>query len=478
MIRQDTIELVGLIALAVHSLGFLNAVYAILTARTPQGSIAWAISLVSFPWLAVPLYWVFGRTRFQGYVQARRKGNLEINHIADKAISHVLDFRADALTKRPEFHVLERLVRLPYTRGNALRLLVNGEATFDAIFDALDRAKHYALVQFFIVHDDRLGRDLKDRLLACARRGVKILFLYDEVGSHKLPAAYVAELRAAGVEMHAFRTTRGRTNRFQINFRNHRKIVVVDGEVAFLGGLNVGDEYMGRDPKFGPWRDTHLRIEGPAVMSVQLSFIEDWYWATRRVPNLNWVPRSSSQGDISALVLPTSPADSLETCALFFEHAIHSARKRLWIASPYFVPDRAVEDALVLAGLRGVDVRIMLPLKPDHLLVYLSSFSYLPRTDRLGVRIYRYEPGFLHQKVMLVDDDIAAVGTANLDNRSFRLNFEITALAVDAAFAREVEGMLLEDFRHCRLVHPSDYFNRSRGFRFAVRIARLFDPIQ
>jgi cardiolipin synthase len=312
--------------------------------------------------------------------------------------------------------------------------------------------------------------------MAKAQAGVRVYFLYDDVGCHGLPAAYLEDLRKSGAETRSFNARR--SNRFQINFRNHRKITIADGRVAFIGGLNAGDEYMGRSQKFGPWRDTHARIEGPAVQCVQLAFLEDWYWAARMVPDLDWIPSPSPRGDQRVLVLPTSPADELDTCDLFFTHSIHAAQERIWITSPYFVPDDSIVDALQLASLRGVDVRIMLPLKPDHILVYLSSFSYYADMAKAGVKLFRYEPGFMHQKVILLDDEVAAVGTANLDNRSFRLNFELTVLVADQRFVAEVERMLEADFARCRAVDLDELRRRPLWFRIAVAVARLLSPVQ
>ncbi|MEZ6072653.1 MAG: cardiolipin synthase [Pirellulales bacterium] len=365
-----------------------------------------------------------------------------------------------------------------FSHGNKLGLLVDGDATFSAIFAAIDEAREYLIIQFFIVHDDQLGRALKDRLLAAAKRGVKIFFLYDEIGSHSLPKEYTRQLAAAGIDVRPFHSTRGWTNRFQLNFRNHRKIVIVDGKKAYVGGLNVGDEYMGRSKKFGHWRDTHLEINGPAVHAVQLAFLEDWHWASGSVPTLDWNPRAAHDGNSSVLVLPSGPADDLETCGLFFMHAITIARSRLWIASPYFVPDIHVLSALQLAALRGVDVRVILPRKPDHLLVYLSSFSFLGDAERTGMKVYRYQDGFMHQKTMVVDDCLASVGTANLDNRSFRLNFEITAITDDPAFVGELAEMFEHDFTRCEQVGSEDFTDRSIWFKLGVRLSRLMSPIQ
>jgi cardiolipin synthase len=292
-----------------------------------------------------------------------------------------------------------------------------------------------------------------------------------------LPGNYLREMQQAGIHVSAFHSTRGKTNHFQLNFRNHRKIVVIDGDTAYVGGHNVGDAYLSRHPRFGHWRDTHVKIEGPVVKAIQFCFVEDWHWATSRVPDLNWALTPSPGGTEDALVVASGPADMLETCGLMFVQVINMARERIWIASPYFVPDLQVLSALKLAVLRGVDVRILLPEKPDHRTVHLASFSYYPNILPVGINLYRYTAGFLHQKVFLVDHHCAAVGTANLDNRSFRLNFELTLLNYDAGFVGAVAEMLEEDFNHSRLVKLEDYTGRHFLFRLAVRSARLLAPI-
>ena len=254
--------------------------------------------------------------------------------------------------------------------------------------------------------------------------------------------------------------------------------MVVDGKLAWVGGLNVGDEYLSRNPKIGPWRDTHVRIEGPAALGAQLAFAEDWHWAAGGRLDVRWVPVPSSAGNASVLILPSGPADTLETANLMYIHAINSARERIWIASPYFVPDKPVTDALQLAGLRGVDVRILIPDKPDNALVGLAAYSYVDDASRTGGKFYRYGPGFLHEKVMLIDHSTATVGTANFDNRSFRLNFEITAVVSDPAFAAEVERMFEADFARSRVMDPGEYDRKPWWFRFGVRLARLTGPVQ
>jgi len=261
-------------------------------------------------------------------------------------------------------------------------------------------------------------------------------------------------------------------------FRNHRKIVVVDGKVAWVGGHNVGDEYLSRDAKIGRWRDTHVRIEGPAALGAQLAFAEDWHSAAGSRLELRWDPIPSIAGNAPVLIVPSGPADRLETANLMFIHAINSARERIWIASPYFVPDRPVTDALQLAGLRGVDVRILIPDKSDNRSVDMAAYSYVDDASRTGGKFYRYGGGFLHEKVMLIDHSSATVGTANFDNRSFRLNFEITAVISDAVFAAEVERMFEADFARSRVMDPGEYDGKPLWFRFGARLARLTGPVQ
>lgn len=300
--------------------------------------------------------------------------------------------------------------------------------------------------------------------------------LYDSVGSHALPSAYSHKLRAGGVNIRAFATRRGWFNRFQVNFRNHRKIVVVDGLQGFLGGHNVGDEYLGGNPKLSPWRDTHVQVSGPVLACLQESFAEDWFWASRQLPPLI-LPDTYPEDGVLCQVLASGPADPQETCSLFFVEAIHSARERLWITSPYFIPDEAVFAALRLAVLRGVDVRILIPSRADHRIVYAASSLFAFEAVRAGVRMFRFEPGFLHQKVVLIDNEISAIGSANLDNRSFRLNFEIMLLTVDRAFADQVEAMLSHDFDQSREITAEDSRDTHRLQQLGMRIARLISPI-
>jgi cardiolipin synthase len=479
MIEHITVFVLGLLLPLVETLGILTAVHAIRKARSSQASIAWAVSLVTFPFLALPLYWIFGRSRFHGYLEAIRQGHDEHARQVDEIILRLKEEqRTEPARVGDAFAVFENLNRgYPFLRGNAVEILVDGEAAFQRMFEDIERARDYVLLQYFIVRDDGLGRALKSRLIAKAAEGIRVHFLFDEIGCRGLPGRFIGELRNAGVRVHAFGTTRGRGNRFQLNFRNHRKITVVDGRIGYLGGHNVGDEYMGRSRRFRHWRDTHLRIDGPSARHVQMSFFLDWYFAARDLIPLNWDAAATHPQGTDLLILNSGPSDSIDTCSLMFFLAIQMARKRIWIASPYFIPNEAITAAMRTAALRGVDVRVMLPLKPDHKIVYLAGFSYMAELSEPNIRFFRYEPGFLHQKAFVIDDRLAMVGTANVDNRSFRLNFEISALGISPRFVQQVAQMLERDFSRCREVPANEGSTRGLVFDFGVRLARLFSPI-
>ena len=474
-------ENVSLVALAVGLLylAALACIYRILlTYRTAQGAIAWIIGLLGVPYVAVPLFALFGRYRFGGYVRARRMGNKGLTAMLNRFEQQTTSISAPADDYfTDELQVLCKLGRQPFTEGNRCTLLRDGEATFEALFEAMENATRYILMEFYIVRSDRVGRRIKSILERKLAQGVEVCFLYDNIGSVGLSRNYLRQLTAAGARVASFGDGNVRRRRFQINFRNHRKLLVCDGTIGFVGGINLGDEYLGTAMDQEPWRDTHCRIEGPAVTGLQLTWLEDWNWASDDCPELDWAPANNTAGEDRVLMLPTGPADDWETCTLFFLNCINNARNRLWICSPYFVPDFQIMNALQLAALRGVDVRILIPEKSDSRLIGLAAYSYLVQASKSGVGIYRYQPGFMHQKVVLVDDRYAAVGTANLDNRSMRLNFEITSVTTAPHFIRSVEAMLEDDLDNCRLMTERDYQDRSILFRLTCRAIRLLAPL-
>ena len=441
----------GYLYLLIEALAFYSAFRAIMETRTAQGAVGWAVFLISFPLLGLPAYWIFGRSHFIGYKSARQ--------IKDERVREALFTLRERLRPYTYQHsdkygidvIKTDITTLPALRGNDVALLINGEATFASILEGIEHASKYVLLEFYIIEEGDLASRIAELLCKKAREGVRIYVLYDELGSYSLSSEYTERLERCGVHTSPFNTIKKRYRRFQLNFRNHRKLVVVDGKECWIGGHNIGDEYIDRDKRFPHWRDTHVRIGGPAAIAAQLSFAEDWNWAQDElIVDLLWDATPSKKGDVPVLILPTGPADRLATAELAFIHFINSAKERIWIATPYFVPDDATLTALQLAALHGVDVRILIPEKPNHLLVYFAAFAYFGEVDEVGVQFYRYQKGFMHQKAVLVDDYVGSIGSANFDNRSFRLNFEITSLIYDKTFCDEVEAMFERDFAASR----------------------------
>ncbi|NLH79554.1 MAG: cardiolipin synthase [Phyllobacteriaceae bacterium] len=454
--------------------GALVALRAIRTARTPQGAVGWAIFLLAVPSLALPAYVIFGDVRYPGMVRKRKLSETTARGRRRPAAAGPRRETSEGERLR---HGFEAIAEEMAVEGNAVELLAESEAVFRAVFAAIGAAHRRVVIETYILRDDGLGHALQELLLRKAGEGVRVCVLYDPFGSHGLHRDYLARMRAGGVEIvdfHARHRTRLLTTR-RLNFRNHRKIAVIDGAVAFTGGYNWGDEYVGRDPRLGAWRDTSVRLEGPVAARLEALFAEDWHWATGEVLDLGR-PAAAIEGGVSALALATGPADPREPGSLYFEHAITAARRRIWIASPYFAPDPGLMTALRVAVLRGVDVRVLMAGRRDHWLVWLAAFAFLDEMRGSGVAVHRWQGGFMHQKVLLVDDVAAAVGSHNLDARSCRLNFEASTVIFDEAFARRVEAMLEADFaaapRHDRALSEEP-----PALRLAAPVARLFAPI-
>lgn len=454
-----------------------SSVHAVLTARTAQAALGWAIALNTIPGLAVPAYWIVGRSDFDERVSLHRAGREQVDPVVETLVGRMEKFRLADEDMIATVGTAQNLASLPALRANDSELLVDGEATFDDILRGINEAQDYILMQWFIVRDDGIGRRIQQKLIDKARAGVDVYFLYDFYGSLGLSEAYTEEMEDAGVAVSSYVGDESWLSRLRVNFRNHRKVTVVDGRVAWIGGHNLGDEYLGLHDRLTPWRDTHIRIEGPAALIAQMAFVTDWNFAVDEMPDLHWDPVPATGVDEAAILVASGPADDIEATRLTFIHAINSANERLWISSPYFVPDQAVVAALQLAGLRGVDVRILLPEMNDHPLVQLAAYSYFEESSLTGVKFYWYTDGFLHRKVMLVDDVVAAVGSANLDNRSFRLNFEIIGLFMGEDTIKRVERMFLEDFEHVRPIPTDALDSKSFWFRLGVAASRLAAPL-
>lgn len=457
-----------------YLLGFMCAAYAILRTRTPQGAVAWVVGLVTMPFFTVPLYIIFGRSKFYGYTNRRK--------LLDKKITARLSNMHEELIKNqvapPELQQLmnsmAQLTGPGFTSHNKVDLLIDAQETYNSMLEELEKAKDYIIFQFYVFRADSIGYKFAEVLMRKAREGVKVNFLYDEIGTEIEPEI-VSEMKRSGMAVCHFNSLRGK-GRFQINFRNHRKILIVDGKVAFVGGINIGDDYLGLWDDLGPWRDTHVKVQGPAVTVCQLTHAKDWYWCSQEDLRVEWkIPYSADEANV--LILPTGPADDKQTCLLAHIAMVNSAQKRLWIANPYLVPPESLMDAILLAALRGVDVRFIIPSYSDAWIVMIACQVYVARLLQHGVKVYRYREGFLHQKVMLVDDIFAVVGSANFDFRSMFINFEITVVAQEEKFIRDVELMLEQDFRQCREVTLEEYNKMGLWSKISSRAANLMAPL-
>ncbi len=470
--------LFGALLFLMQALGIFTAVSALLRKQNSQSAIAWALSCLTLPYIAVPAYWILGRDRFRGYVSSFRASHGELEDIRQELERYIPEYSSISKEDLQTCELFQDLARFPFTTQNDVDLFVNATPYFDEVFERIASAKDYILVQFFIIRADEIGRRMHAALAAKAAEGVRVFLLYDAIGSQGVSKKFIRGMRADGIEVRAFTTsTRALSTRMQINFRNHRKAVIVDGVWAGTGGANLGDEYCGKVARFGEWRDTMVGIAGPAVLELQLAFAQDWFFVNRSIPKLRWHPEPSTKSSKAVLAIPTGPADEIARCSLMLVQTIQAAQERLWITSPYFVPDEPTVRALQLAALRGVDVRIILPQKPDHKMVYWASFTYLAELEQTGVSFYRYTKGFLHQKVILVDDMLSLIGSCNMDNRSLYLNFEVMVLTANRQFSGLVEDMLREDFEHCVAAGHADYLRRGFLFRIIARISRLFSPI-
>ncbi|MGF1606440.1 MAG: cardiolipin synthase [Rhodothalassiaceae bacterium] len=470
--RVDWLSVAMLILM--HGFGVMLALGAARRSHTAQGALAWAMSLSLIPWLAIPAFLLLGPRRLERLrvgQDAARAAALE----ALAADTLPVAPPGSALTRR-RLGALQALAPIPVVQGAPPKLLIDGEAIFEALFAAIDRAEHSIRAQFYILRDDGLGRRFKQALIARARDGLCVQLLYDSIGARRVPNRYWRELQAAGVQVRRFDIGRPLPRLLRINYRNHRKIVAVDSRWALLAGANIGDEYLGLKPRLSPWRDTAVALRGPAARAVEASFLEDWVWSGGQAGPAR-PDAALPNGGTPTLILPTGPADPRPACTMMICHLLTEARHRAWVASPYFVPELDVAAALKLAALRGVDVRVLIPDHPDHRLVWLAGFAYAEEMLRAGVKLYRYSTGFMHQKVMLIDSWAAAIGTANLDSRSLRLNFEITALLFDAGTVCEVAEMLRADFARARRYDQAVHDRRGRLVRVFSPLARLTAPL-
>lgn len=368
-----------------------------------------------------------------------------------------------------------------YTSNNEIEIFIDGNQKFDSLLDDIAAASHHIHLVYYIVRDDDLGRRLIHALTEKVKQGVQVRFLYDHIGSSRLTKRFFAEFSAAGGEAVAFFPSRIPYLNLKINYRNHRKLVIVDGKIGYIGGFNIGDEYLGLSKQFGPWRDTHLKIYGGAVLQMQAQFLMDWNVATHSALDLNeqYFPiEEVKQGTIGMQLVASGPdSEYQQQIKEAYIKLIYKAHHSICLQTPYFIPDESLMTALKVAANCGVEVRIMLPRKPDHFFVHWATLSYLGELLEAGVKCYLYDNGFLHAKTLVVDGKVASVGTANLDIRSFKLNFEMNAFIYDTQTAKNLNRIFDQDLAYSEELTLEKYNKRPRSNRFKESISRLLSPI-
>ncbi|MFF2481197.1 cardiolipin synthase [Paenibacillus sp. NPDC058071] len=367
-----------------------------------------------------------------------------------------------------------------YSQNNGLEIYTDGNAKFDALIADIAAAKHHIHLIYYIVRNDQLGNRLMNALVDKAKEGVQVRFLYDHIGSKGLPKKFFSKLRSEGGEAVAFFPSRIPYLNLKLNYRNHRKLVIIDGFTGYIGGFNIGDEYLGRNKYFGEWRDTHLRVQGHSVHQMQAQFLMDWNLASGGLIELSEVYfpiNRTGFGDIGMQVVASGPDTEYQQIKDAYIKMIYSAKKSVLLQTPYFVPDESLMTALKIAALSGVDVNVMLPSKKDHFFVYWATHSYISELLAAGAKCWMYDKGFLHAKMLLIDGKVASVGTANIDIRSFKLNFEMNAFVYDSKTAERLQAIFNKDVEYCTLVTEEAYRKRPLINRFKESISRLLSPI-
>lgn len=367
------------------------------------------------------------------------------------------------------------------TDTNDVDIFTDGNAKFDTLIEDMRQAKSFIHIQYYIIKNDVLFNRIKDVLLEKAAEGVEVRILFDGMGCRSVRKKVWKKLREGGIRTAEFFPIRLRRLHLRINYRNHRKIVVIDNKIGYVGGFNVGKEYIGLDNRFGHWRDTHLRITGEAIMGLELRFLLDWNYAAEE--NLFTEDKYMSgfepghRDRCNMQIIYSGPDTSLQPIRDNYLRLINKAKKKIYIQTPYFIPDEALFTALMVAVHSGIEVNLMIPCKPDHLFVYWATFSYMGELVMAGANCYIYNNGFLHTKAVMVDDKVFCCGTANMDIRSFALNFEVNAVVYDEAKTREMTAYFYEDVKHCTLVTRDMYASRSLLVRLKEQISRLMSPL-
>ena len=446
--------------------------------RNPVKSISWVLVLIFLPLIGMGLYLLLG----QDYRKKKIISKRSIRNVNDRPVA---SFDISCLDTSHFTSNQLNLIKLLYKNSeaagyayNKIEVLADGASTFEAMFEAINQAKDHIHIQFFIFDDDKISNQFRELLIQKAKEGIRIRMIYDYWGSFNLSKKYLNSLIEAGVYLQPFLPFRWKISRSnKINYRNHRKVLIIDGKIGFTGGLNVADRYIYGN-KLGNWRDTFVRFEGAAVHGLQLLFMVDWYFVDRKfIDGPEYFPDALKFEPNLVQIVSSGPDTDWESIMQGIASAIMTATKYIYIHTPYFMPNDVIASCIEIAALSGVDVRLMIPVRSDSPLSDASTFSYLGRALEAGVRVFRYKDGFLHSKAIVIDDLISIIGSTNLDERSFDQNFEANAFIYDTATSQKLKTHFLKDIENCEELTIETWTNRKHRQKLKESLARLFSPL-
>lgn len=453
--------------------------------RNPTSTWLWLMVLMFLPGIGFILYLFLGQ-------DLSKKKMFKTKEEEDNCFQLLVEDQERKLErdqfnyKDPNFLQYEDLIKMHlisgqsyFTQDNKVDLYFTGEEKFSALLKSIGDAKNFIHMEYYIFKKDELGEKVINALMVKAKEGVEVKLLIDGMGGRTLNKHFLQPLREAGGEVEFFFPPLVPIVSVRINYRNHRKISIIDGREAYLGGFNVGNEYLGLSKKFGNWRDTHIKIKGSAISSLQWRFFLDWRFATGKGVGScqSYLVDEDVTNTVGIQIVTSGPDSKWASIKDGYLKMISNARDKIYIETPYFIPDESIYEALKIAGLSGVDVRVMLPNKPDHLFIYWASLSYIGELLLAGVKFYTYEKGFLHSKVLIMDDFVSSVGTANLDIRSFKLNFEVNAFIYDESINIKLTERFKNDLAICKEITLEDYNKRPRIVKIKESFSRLLSPI-
>ena len=447
----------------------------VLDNRNPVKTMAWILILLFLPIVGLVLYFFF----FCFQRRERIIGRKSYNRLLKKPMAEYLMQNSSEFPSEYSrlIHLFQHINQAFPFEGNRVAVYTEGYTKLQALLRELQKARHHIHMEYYIFEDDAVGRMIRDVLIEKAGEGVEVRVLYDDVGCWRVPNRFFEEMRNAGIEVRSFLKVRFPLFTSRVNYRNHRKIVVIDGKVGFVGGMNLAERYM-RGFSWGIWRDTHLLLEGKSVHGLQTAFLLDWYFVDRTLITASrYFPRIENCGDALIQIVTSEPIGLWKEIMQGLTMAITGAKKYFYMQTPYFLPTEQVLAAMQTAALAGVDVRLMLPERADNRLTHLGSCSYLEDILQAGVKVYFYKKGFLHSKLMVSDDMLSTVGSTNIDFRSFEHNFEVNAFIYDVDTALEMKEIFLQDQRSCTQLFLKNWNKRSWRRKAAESIVRLLAPL-